>query len=167
MEKGEYWIPVLIMSCILSPIALVDYSDVFFVLSNSLIAFPWFCYSLRFGIISVYGYDFFTLNGIVLLAMGTIWLILGLVLIPILRRGFRGFQWSIMTISVLSIFLFQSVIVQYGFSSTSYDYFYITIIPLPIPSLMALIIIVAKYMGIGKLKIIQNENQKREVIRVP
>jgi hypothetical protein len=144
MEKGEHWMPVLVASCILSPMALVHYSDVFLVLDNSLIAFPWFCYSLRFRTILGYGYDLYTPYGTILVVLGIIWFLLGLSLVPILKTGLREFQWLTMTIVILSVLLLQSIIVQYGFSLTIYEYFYITIIPLPVPSLVSLAIIVVK-----------------------
>ena len=127
---------------LVSPIACVEYFDMFMEYSVKYLAFPWFVYTPGSeGPLVNYPSLFHPLISII----GIVWIILGLSLIPILKMGFSSSSWAFTLLGGFFVLVFQSVIVMYGFSLTTLDIFFIQILPIPTPALISFVIIFERY----------------------
>lgn len=110
MERGNLWTVVVVCFSILSPVAIVSYTDIFLELSNTFIVFPWFSISPSSMTIAIHGFDFYTLNGAILLFMGIVWVFSGLVMNPVTMKGVKNSRRLVTIMLCLSILIVQSLI---------------------------------------------------------
>ncbi|MFW9768227.1 MAG: hypothetical protein ACFFF9_13765 [Candidatus Thorarchaeota archaeon] len=143
MDRGDYWIPIIVCVSLVSPIAWVEYLDMFMEASMRYLAFPWFVYSPITGNVTPLIFHPQPFHPSVVW-VGILWSVLGLLLIPILRSGFQRSLWGFTLLGGFLVFTLQNTIVMFGFFPTI-DFVFVEILPIPTPALIAFIIIFEKY----------------------
>ncbi len=145
MDRGDYWIPVIVCSSLVSPIAWVEYIDLFWESSVNCLAFPWFVFTSSAssgGPLIIVPSPF---HPSLVHIIGIVWAILGLSLILILKMGFPSNRRAFSLLGGFFVLVLQIVIVMYGFSQTTIDIYFVRILPIPTPALISFVIIFERY----------------------
>ena len=145
MDWREYQIPLLVISIIVSPIACVEYYDMFMENSVKYLVFSWFYFTPVVGRLSLYIDQPAPFYPLIASVVGIGWVLLGLSLIPLMKAGVNSTRRLSILAGCFLIMIFQSLIVLYGFSLSRLDVFFIQIFPLPIPSLVIFVMISIKF----------------------
>ena len=145
MDRGDYWIPVIVCSSLVSPIAWVEYIDLFWESSVNCLACPWFVFTSSASSGGPLIFVPSPFHPSLVHIIGIVWAILGLSLIPILKMGFPSNRRAFSLLGGFFVLVLQIVIVMYGFSQTTIDIFYVRILPIPTPALISFVIIFERY----------------------
>ncbi len=145
MDREDYWIPVIVCSSLVSPIAWVEYYSAFMESSMNYLAFPWFVYATSTYSGGPLIFIPSPFHPSLVLIIGIVWAILGLSLIPILKMGFPSNTRVFSLLGGFFVLVLQIVIVMYGFSQTTIDIFYVQVLPIPTPALISFVIIFERY----------------------
>lgn len=132
----------MILISILFLMAYVRYVDAYF-LSESWIVFPW-CNANSYSF-ELHNYSMFVNSTSQIWLAGVIWVLLGLILIPVVRTSFKEFRWRTAIIGCGLVLLLQILIVTYGYTLASAPDVFTTVFPLPVSPLLSLMAIIFYY----------------------
>lgn len=141
MNRRIGWIQALVCVNFLAPIALVEYNDIFLELNGAWIVLPW-C-NLTFGSLQLHDYLGLARNVNLIWLTGFIWVFLGLLLIPTLKRSLDQSRWLFALACCVMVLAIQSLIVIYGYTLAAQPFVPARIYALPISSLFSIGIVAA------------------------
>jgi hypothetical protein len=143
MLTGEnHWILVLICVNFLAPMAYVEYHSYWLEFNGAWIVLPW-C-NLTFNSLEFHNYSGFVENVDLIWLTGFLWILLGLLLIPTLKRSLDQSKWLFALASCFIVLATQVLIVTYGYPLAARPDVFTEIYALPISSLFSIAVVVAR-----------------------
>jgi len=135
------WIQALVCVNFLAPMGLVEYDDIFLELNGAWIVLPW-C-NLTFRSFQLHDYSGLAENVNLIWLTGALWVCLGLLLIPTLKKSLDHSRWLLALTCCFIVLAIQVLIFTYGYTFAAQPFVLARIYPLPISTLFSIGVVVA------------------------
>jgi hypothetical protein len=140
--RKNSWILVLICVNLLAPMAYVEYHSMWLEWNGAWIVLPWCNLTLRS--LELHNYYPLAEKPDLIWFTGFLWVLLGLLLIPILKLSLDQSRWLFALANCFMVLIVQILLVIYGYRFAARSDVLTEVLALPISSLFSILVVATK-----------------------